>query len=343
MNDEPERHLHRSITQPFLSALFDLRSEDCAFIIATHEIALPVGNPDAQILMLRSCQWRNSVVAWDAETLKSNAQLPEELKRAILGSRKRILFVEGDSDNSLDFPLYTALFPDISVIPKGSCEEVQKAVLGLRGSSDIHDVEAFGLIDRDNRKDEDVKRLEEKGVFALEVYSVETLYYCSDAISAVAYEQARLRGEDSTQLIDSAKKESIEVLKDHAEEMAAKRCIRQIQESTLSKIPNWESIKNNSIQSFCIPIDSELYSKELAHFNKLVDEENLDKLIARYPVRQSCALETIARSLVCKNRTDYERIVINLIQRDNELAEKLKKRIGPLASRLDQIENPETI
>lgn len=341
--DEPERHLHRSITQPFLSALFDLRSEDCAFIIATHEIALPIGNPDSQILMLRSCQWRNSVVAWDAETLKSNAQLPEELKRAILGSRKRILFVEGDSDNSLDFPLYTALFPDISVIPKGSCEEVQKAVLGLRGSSDIHDVEAFGLIDRDNRKDEDVKRLEEKGVFALEVYSVETLYYCSDAISAVAYEQARLRGEDSTQLIDSAKKESIEVLKDHAEEMAAKRCIRQIQESTLSKIPNWESIKNNSIQSFCIPIDSELYSKELAHFNKLVDEENLDKLIARYPVRQSCALETIARSLVCKNRTDYERIVINLIQRDNELAEKLKKRIGPLASRLDQIENPETI
>lgn len=341
--DEPERHLHRSITQPFLSALFDLRSEDCAFIIATHEIDLPVGNPDAQILMLRSCQWRNSVVAWDAETLKSNAQLPEELKRAILGSRKRILFVEGDSDNSLDFPLYTALFPDISVIPKGSCEEVQKAVLGLRGSSDIHDVEAFGLIDRDNRKDEDVKRLEEKGVFALEVYSVETLYYCSDAISAVAYEQARLRGEDSTQLIDSAKKESIEVLKDHAEEMAAKRCIRQIQESTLSKIPNWESIKNNSIQSFCIPIDSELYSKELAHFNKLVDEENLDKLIARYPVRQSCALETIARSLVCKNRTDYERIVINLIQHDNELAEKLKKRIGPLASRLDQIENPETI
>lgn len=256
--DEPERHLHRSITQPFLSALFDLRSEDCAFIIATHEIALPVGNPDAQILVLRSCQWNgNQCIAWDAEILKSNAQLPEELKRAILGSRKRILFVEGDSDNSLDFPLYTALFPDISVIPKGGCEEVQKAVLGLRESSDIHDVEAFGLIDRDNRKDEDVKKLKKKGVFALEVYSVEALYYCSDAIAAVAYEQARLRGEeDGTQLIESAKKESIKVLKDHAEEMAAKRCQQQIQELILSKIPNWESIKDNSIQSFCIPIDS---------------------------------------------------------------------------------------
>ena len=342
--DEPERHLHRSITQPFLSALFELRSEDCTFIISTHEIGLPVANPDAQVLMLRSCQWSgNQCVAWDAETLEPKSSVPEDIKLAILGSRNRILFVEGTPTGSLDFPLYTALFPDISVVPKGSCEDVQKAVLGLRDSQELHHVEAFGLIDRDNRKDEDVKRLGEKGIFALEVCAVEALYYCSDAIAAVAYEQARLRGEDSTQLIELAKKESIKVLKDHAEEMAAKRCERQIQELTLSKIPNWESIKDNSIQSFSIPVDSQLYSEELTRFNKLVDEKNLDQLIARYPVRQSCALETIARSLVCKNRTDYERIVINLIRRDNELAERLKKRIGPLSSRLDQIENPETI
>ena len=341
--DEPERHLHRSIIQPFLSALFDLRSEDCAFIIATHEISLPVGNPDTQVLMLRSCQWGRSGVAWDAEILEPNDQLPEGLKRAILGSRKRILFVEGDSDNSLDFPLYTALFPDISVIPKGGCEEVQTAVLGLRGSPDIHDVEAYGLIDRDNREDEDVKRLEEKGVFALEVYSVEALYYCSDTIDAVADEQARLRGEDKIKLIESAKKEAIEVLKDHAEEMAAKRCQQRIQELIVSEIPNWESIKDNSIHSFSIPIDPQLYSKELAHFNKLVHEEKLDQLIARYPVRQSRTLETIATSLKCKNKRDYEKIVINLIRRDESLAEKLKKHIGPLSSRLDQIANPETI
>ena len=49
--DEPERHLHRSIIQPFLSALFDLRKEECTFIIATHEIALPITNPDARVLI----------------------------------------------------------------------------------------------------------------------------------------------------------------------------------------------------------------------------------------------------------------------------------------------------
>ena len=342
--DEPEKHLHRSIIQPFLSALFDLRKNDCIFIIATHEIALPVANPDAQVLMLRSCQWSgDQCVAWDAEILEPNSQLPEELKRAILGSRKRILFVEGDSNNSLDFPLYTALFPDTSLIPKGSCEEVQKAVLGLRGSSDLHDVEAFGLIDRDDRQGENVEKLVEKGIFALEVYSAEALYYCSDVIAAVADEQAGIRGEDRAKLIELAKKGALEVLKDHAEEMAARRCERKIQQSALSKIPNWKSIKDDSIQPLCISIDTQLYSEELTRFNKLADEENLDKLIARYPVRQSCALETIARSLVCKNRTDYERIVINLIRRDNELAEKLRKRIGPLSEKLDGVENLETV
>ena len=37
--DEPEKHLHRSISQPFLLALFELR-KDCAFIISTHDIDL---------------------------------------------------------------------------------------------------------------------------------------------------------------------------------------------------------------------------------------------------------------------------------------------------------------
>ena len=207
--DEPERHLHRSIIQPFLSALFNLR-RDCTFIISTHEVALPVTNQDARVLMLQSCKWSgNQCTAWDAEVLEPGSELPEELRRAILGSRKRILFVEGDSAGSLDFPLYTILFPGLSVVPRGSCGEVQKTVLELRDFQGIHDVEAFGLIDRDNRSCEEVDELAEVGIFALEVYSVEALYYCSDAIAAVAQQQANSLGvDDFNELIKSAKQEA---------------------------------------------------------------------------------------------------------------------------------------
>lgn len=331
--DEPERHLHRSIIQPFLSALFDLR-RDCIFIVSTHEITLPVANSNARALMLRSCQWSNNqCVAWNAEVLAPNSQLPEDLKLAILGSRDRILFVEGDPTGSLDFPLYTALFPDLSVVPKGSCEEVQKAVLGLRGSQDKHHVEAFGLIDEDGRKCKEIEKLAEKGVFALEVYSAEALYYCSDAIAAVAYRQAESLGEDESRFIESAKQEAIEILNGHAERMAARRCERKIHQLLLQQAPNWKSIKDNPVQQICVSVDSP-YLEELNIFNEFAKNGELDQLVARYPVRESSAFAAIAKALKCQHKNDYERMVIAQIRSDNELAEKLKKRIGPLSATL---------
>ena len=339
--DEPERHLHRSIIQPFLSALFALRSGDCAFIISTHEIALPVATPEARVLMLRSCQWSNDMTtAWDAELLEPNSELPPELKLAILGSRKKILFVEGQR-GSLDVSLYSVLFPTLSVNPMGSCEEVQKAVLGVRGSQEIDDVEAFGLIDRDNRGDKDIERLAEKGIFALKVYSVEALYYCSDAIDAVARQQAASRGIDANGLVESAKQQVIEELTDQelAERMAARRCERQIQELALLNIPNWKSIRANLAQPICVPIDPQVYLEELDYFNELVKGANIDQLIARYPLRDSRVFEIIATTLKCQNQEDYQRMVLVQIENDKELACKLKSRIDAPPEILDSAES----
>ena len=341
--DEPERHLHRSIIQPFLSALFALRSGDCAFIIATHEMALPVASPKARVFMLRSCQWSGSeCIAWDAKLLEPNSELPPELKLAILGSRKRILFVEGQP-GSLDFLLYEALFPTLSVNPIGSCEEVQKAVLGLRGSQKIHHMEAFGLIDRDNRADKDIEKLAEKGIFALKVYSVEALYYCSDAIDAVAHRQAGSLGINANELIESTKQQVIEELKDQqlAERMAARRCERQIQELALSNIPNWKSIRANAAQPICVPIDPQVYLEELDYFNELVKGANIDQLIARYPLRDSRVFEIIATTLKCQNQEDYQRMVLVQIENDKELACKLKSRIDAPPEILDSAESPQ--
>ena len=340
--DEPERHLHRSIAQPLLSALFDLRKFDCAFIIATHEVALPVADSDARVLILRACEWNDSeCIGWDAEVLEPNLQLPEELKREILGSRKRMLFVEGNADSSLDLPLYRILFPKISIVPRGSCGEVEKTVLELRNFQEIHDVEAFGLIDRDDRPCEDVKGLAKKGVFALEVYSVEALYYCSDAIAAVAHQQENSLGVDVNELLESVKQNVFEMLRTReniAKEMAARRCIRQIRKTTLSAIPKWESVIDNLTQVISVPIDRQLYDNELELFKKLVDEEKLNQLIARYRLHKSPILSKIATTLRCRGREDYERMVLVQIQRNSKLVEKLKERISELSEVLDSPE-----
>ena len=41
------------------------------------------------------------------------------------------------------------------------------------------------------------------GIFTLEVYSVESLYYCSDAIASVAHQQANSKDLDANELIKS--------------------------------------------------------------------------------------------------------------------------------------------
>ena len=335
--DEPERHLHRSIIEPFLSALLQCR-DDCAFVVSTHEIALPVANPNARVLMLRSCAWKgNRPKAWDVELLEPNDGLPDELKFAILGARKRILFVEGTRE-SLD-SLYAALFPGLSVVPKGGCRDVMEAVKGLRGSYELHHVEAFGLIDRDDRTHDQVRKLVEGNVFALEVFSVEALYYCSDSIRAVAARQADSFGCDADELAGSAKREAFDSIRrdsNIAGRMAARKCKSRLRAKILSHLPDCKQIQDAQDSRISVSVDSG-YADELSRFEKLVAERKLDDLIARYSLRESGVFDAIAKALKCPGKKEYESMVLSMVQKDQnqDLTRAIRERIGPLADKLE--------
>ncbi len=335
--DEPERHLYRSIIEPFLSTLFAQR-QDCTFVISTHEVALPIANPTAGVVIVRSCLWNgNRASAWDAKVLQSGANLPEDLKRDILGARRRILFVEGVL-NSLDLPLYGALFPELSVIPKGSCEEVVRAVKGLRSSYEHHHLEAFGLVDRDDRLSDDMVKLAEAGIFALDVCSVESLYYCSDAIIAIAHRQAESMGRDLHEMIRAVKQNALSAIVNEvglAERMAARRSERVVYNRFATRLPDWKEIKAAGQQlTISEPIENP-YQEELYRFNGLVESEDLDGLIARYPLRESKVFKRIVSGLGCRNQADYANMVVARVRDDVGLTKHLKERIKPLAVMLD--------
>ena len=174
--DEPERHLHRSIISPLLTLLF-ARRPDCAFVISTHDTMLPLDNPNSKTLLIRNCTYSAAnVIAWDADLVPANVDIGDELRRDILGARRKILFVEG-TEQSLDKPLYSLIFPNVSIIPKSSCRDVTYAVSGIRSATNLHWVYACGIIDNDGRPSSEVKRLEAKGIYPLSVWSVEAIYY----------------------------------------------------------------------------------------------------------------------------------------------------------------------
>lgn len=141
--DEPERHLHRSIISPLLRLLFN-RRRDCSFIVSTHELMLPLDMPSASSLLVRGCEYVGPTVkSWSIDLLEPSTEIDELSKADLLGARRKIVFVEGKA-SSLDAPLYSLLFPGVSVLPKESCKDVEYAVQGLKGVIGLHWVQAWG-------------------------------------------------------------------------------------------------------------------------------------------------------------------------------------------------------
>ena len=333
--DEPERHLHRSIVQPFLSTLFSQRT-DCTFIISTHDISLPAVDPTARVITVRSCRWKGSTVeAWNVELLPGDSALPEDIRRSILGSRNHILFVEGTED-SLDSALYGALFPNISVAPTRSCTEVIKAVRGLRLCSELHDVQAFGLIDRDDRTQTDIQDLAKEGIFALGVSSAESLYCYTDAITAVARRQADSLGCDADTMALKVHRVALDTLRktNVVGQMAARRCERTVRSHIISRIPDWKSISAGENEvSFTVCLSSS-YQDELRRFRSLLDCDDYNAIIARYPIKHSTLLSDISIALKCRNTRDYRHMVLARIKEDDALAQCIRARIQPLAEHI---------
>ena len=227
--------------------------------------------------------------------------------------------MEGDT-NSEDKNLYEILFPDVSIIPKGGAGEVIETVNGLRSSHDHHHVEAYGLIDRDDRTSEQVCKLAKDGVFALDVCSVESLYYCSDAIEAVARRQAGTFKCDADGMAESAKNAALEAMTQGTttEDMAARLCERKIYEKFRFQMPVWESLKENTENTLVLKADSP-YPQELSLIQKLVANKNINEIIARYPVKHSAIPEKIAQALELRKPT-YKQALLGLVQQPCENA-----------------------
>jgi energy-coupling factor transporter ATP-binding protein EcfA2 len=182
--DEPERHLHRSISAGLIAAVLAERT-DCHFAVLTHDLDLAsaVGGP-RQLLLLTGCEWTGkSVAAWDIRAVSASEGIPDSVRRAVLGGTRQILFVEGEG-SSLDAALYSILFPAWEIVPRGGCAQIQSAVSGLRSAADFHWVDASGIVDRDGRENDEITSLADQGVLVLGVHEIESVYYLPQVSAA---------------------------------------------------------------------------------------------------------------------------------------------------------------
>ena len=326
--DEPERHLHRSIISPLLKLLFDKRS-DCAFIVSTHEIMLPVDTPKAATLLVRGCEYQGKEpVAWTLDMLPPGTSIDEELKRDLLGARRKMIFVEGTTQ-SLDAPLYSLLFPGVSVIPKDACHDVEHAVRGLRGASDVHWIEAWGIVDNDQRSADDVRRLHDAGIWALSHYSVESYYYHPKIVARIAARKAQLTGADADALTTAALGGAVAATKSKRDHLVTSAVVRSARSKVFDNLPTRARIEGKSLLDLQVDLAA-LRTEEEKRFDSLVAAADWDGLLTRYPLRQSSAFDQVVKGLQMTDQKDYRAAVLKLLQDSPDAVADLRALFGDL-------------
>jgi len=334
--DEPERHLHRSISAPLLLALFKERP-DCAFVISTHDLALARAIETAQFLLLRDCAYKGeNPEKWDAVLISDAADIPEEIQTAILGARRKILFVEG-TDSSPDIKLYTLLFPDYEIIPQGSCGAVIDAVKGIHATEKFNWLSVFGIIDNDKRNEAEQEKLLESSIYTLPVYAIESLYFCPEILSCMAQKTAE-SPKERQQIEAEAYQTLITAIQQHIPATARDRLARDLRREI--KAPNAKDLEKpdvyiEALSKFNAESLTERISAAETELNALIEAGNIGALITQFNLK--CVQNTIAKVFGYCAAEAYAKEVRKYLRTDETLREQIRQEyFTPLLNAMNE-------
>ena len=115
--DEPEIHIHKSIINPLWDELEKLRDDISIFYI-THDLDFAKERFGSKKLWIKSFDGKEN---WDFDEIDfDNNDEFNQIHFEIMGSRKPVLFVEGEK-GSLDYKIYSKLYDKFTIIPLKSC------------------------------------------------------------------------------------------------------------------------------------------------------------------------------------------------------------------------------
>jgi hypothetical protein len=318
--DEPELHLHKSVQAPLWAEVEKLRS-DCLFVYLTHDVDFAAAQEGAARIWLKSFDG----TSWDWEVIKSDENLPDDLLLEVLGSRKPVVFVEGEN-GSYDVSLYREILTGFLVVPRGSCSQVILSVKALKANPQFHHLRAFGIVDRDRRVPEEIKALEVDSIFVLLVAEVENLFCTREIIELVSRRLAR----DPISDFQRVSNEIFKRLRQELDTQVSLRVASEIQ-FQLSKFD--QNVKGAgplkaALQELSNSIDvNSLYTKWWNTFNEIVSTYDFERLLEVYNRKSLAAQASGALGL---KSGELPELVVRLARGESrdEIRMALKKYLG---------------
>lgn len=287
--DEPELHVHRSIMSKLWDDLEAARP-DCAFIFITHDLEFAAERP-AQKFVLREY---TPEPQWVVEAVPEDTGFDETIATLILGSRKPILFVEGD-ESSLDQSIFRSCFPDWTVVPRGSCEQVIHSVVTMRQNDSLTRVTCSGIVDADDYQPDDIEYLQDLGVAALNVSEIENVILIP-SVSRVIVAHEGFEGDELEHRLAALRDAIFGTLntEEAVERVVARYCRRRI-DRTLKKIDLSGAATVDEIADVYDQKTDELDIQAIAasardRINAAIESADLELLLANYDNKGLIAL-----------------------------------------------------
>lgn len=321
--DAPSLFLHPTVLKALWNSIEELRP-DCTFVYNSVDVEFVSSRSENVILWVKS--YNASLQEWDYEILESG-EINEDIFIELVGSRKPVLFIEGDLTHSIDARLYPLVFPDYTVKPLGSCDKVIETTRSFNGIKNMHHLESHGLVDRDRRTDLEVEYLRKKSIMVPDVAEVENLFLLEEVIKAMALKNRK----NPESVFRIVKKNSFKEFNHHMQQQVMQhvrhRMKREVEskidakftcitalESHLRKLINLLNPRkhyNELNRSFDVIIESGDYSSMLKVFN-------------HKPLLSDCG---VADLLGFKNKNEYVNAVIETLKEGSEFSERIRNAI----------------
>lgn len=275
--DEPEHYLNKGILYELWDLLEDERS-DCKFLYITHDIDFAVSRRESKKIWLKS--YENN--QWDWEEILQDENLPEEMVLKILGNKKKILFTEGEKGGAEE-KLFSMIYKDYKVIPLRTCNEVIRALNGIK-TEQFPGYSFKGIIDRDYWRDEYLDSLSKNKVHVLKVAEIENLFITKEVMSLYC----KVSDEDSNLVL-----EAVERIFEEAEKVIEIQCINKIRADIKNSLQNVNlDRKKKKIEDITANLKEKLgvvisdvesdYEKVIERYSKIVEEKDFNELLKIY-------------------------------------------------------------
>ncbi len=322
--DNPGIFLHQSITKSLWDRIEQLRP-DCTFIYTTHDIDFASSRTDNTVVWVR--EYDATEGTWDYDILPDHSEISDDIYLTLIGSRKPVLFIEGDGVHSIDSKLYPLIFPQYTVKPLGSCNKVIEATRAFNDLTAFHHMDSYGIVDRDRRDEGEVKYLRTKKVLVPNVAEIENILMLEDVIRTVASRHHK----DENKVFAKVKVTILDLFKQEIRQQAlmhtrhrVKRTLEYRIDGRFTNINSLEDHINDLVKEINPRGMYEAFCREFHGYVATGDYHNVLRVFNR---KSMIPLSNVSNLCGIGNKDAYIRTIINILKQNGKDAKRIRKAV----------------